>query len=413
MHYLTMKSNIWYISKYANIKEYGADTRQASFCKKFAKAGLNVRLITSDSSHLYNSLPKLSSRYMDIENDGYRVTWVNTLKYSNATSIKRFLSWFWFEFFVLTMAFRKRYEKPDVVIASSLSILSVLSGCFYKRFYRAKFIFEVRDIWPQTLIDLKGINHRHPLVWFLSKIEKLGYRYSDVIVGTMPGLHKHVETVVGLGSKVKFIPQGVDLSFYADEQQCVKTDYLERYFPENKFIVTYAGTLGVAYSLDYIISAARTLNNAGNSKIHFSFLGNGLEKERLQKLSCDLPNVSFAPRVPKSKVLSVLQSSDLLLHSFKMEKVFEFGISPNKFVDYMYAKKPIVCMFSGYPSMLNEANCGEFIPSENSQLLVDTLIKYSEMDKKELAILGENGYEFLVKSRNFEVLSSQYMELFK
>ena len=79
----------------------------------------------------------------------------------------------------------------------------------------------------------------------------------------------------------------------------------------------------------------------------------------------------------------------------------------------MYAKKPTLCMFSGYPSMLNEANCGEFIPSENSQSLVDAVIKYSKMDKVELDVLGENGYQFLVKSRNFETLSKQYMELFK
>jgi hypothetical protein len=78
----------------------------------------------------------------------------------------------------------------------------------------------------------------------------------------------------------------------------------------------------------------------------------------------------------------------------------------------MYAKKPIVCMFSGYPSMLNEANCGEFIPSENSRVLADTVIKYSEMSVFELKILGENGYEFLVQSRNVVKLSKQYIRLF-
>lgn len=408
-----MKSSIWYISKYANIKKYGADTRQASFCKKFAEASYNVRLITSDSSHLYDSLPEFNKRYLDFENDGYKVTFVNTLKYSKATSLKRFLSWFWFEFFVLAMFFRKRYEKPDVVIASSLSVMSVLSGCFYKRFCKAKFIFEVRDIWPQTLIDLKGVNEQHPLVWFLSKVERLGYKYSDQIVGTMPGLHKHVEAVSGMGRKVKFIPQGVDLEFYTAEQQCVASDYLEQYFPKNKFVVTYAGTLGVAYSLDSIINAARILNNLGNTNIHFSFLGSGLEERRLKKLASGLPNVSFAPRVHKSQVLNVLENSDLLLHSFKMKKVFEYGVSPNKFIDYMYAKKPIICMFSGYPSMLNEANCGEFIPSEDSQSLADVIMKYSNMAVSDREKMGENGYNFLVKSRNFDVLAMQFMELFK
>ena len=224
-----MNKKVWYISKYANISAYGADTRQANFCKEFAKAGHKVRLITSNSSHLYSNLPEFKSSYKDIENDGYKVTWVNTLKYSKATSLKRIISWFWFEFFVLMMAFHKQYKKPDVVIASSLSILSVLSGCFYKRFYKAKFIFEVRDIWPQTLIDLKGFSHKHPLIWLLSKVERLGYKYSDSIVGTMPGLKDHVENEVGLGSKVISIPQGINLDFYKENQKELSLDFIETY----------------------------------------------------------------------------------------------------------------------------------------------------------------------------------------
>jgi hypothetical protein len=260
-----VNKKVWYISKYANISAYGADTRQANFCKEFAKAGHKVRLITSNSSHLYSNLPEFKSSYKDIENDGYKVTWVNTLKYSKATSLKRIISWLWFEFFVLMMAFHKQYKKPDVVIASSLSILSVLSGCFYKRFYKAKFIFEVRDIWPQTLIDLKGFSHKHPLIWLLSKVERLGYKYSDSIVGTMPGLKDHVENEVGLGSKVISIPQGINLDFYKENQKELSLDFIETYIPKNKFIVTYTGTIGDANALNYIVSAAKVLQSVCGS----------------------------------------------------------------------------------------------------------------------------------------------------
>ena len=404
------KKNIWYISKYANIQPYGADTRQASFCKEFAKQH-NTRLITSNSSHLYSSLPDIDGRYKDVDYENVEVTWVNTIKYSKATSVKRILSWIWFEVFVILMAFRKRYEKPDVVIASSLSLFSVLSGAFYKKFYKAKFIFEVRDIWPQTLIDLKGISPKHPIVWLLRKFERLGYKYADKIVGTMPNLAEHVEKELQLGHKVEFIPQGVNLSFYEDSQQSVEQDYIDQYIPKDKFIVTYAGTLGVAYALDKVIEAAKMLQQQGDTRVHFVFLGNGIEKQKLQSLSEQLTNVTFAPRVKKEQVLSVLKLSDVLLHSFKMEPVFEYGISPNKFVDYMYAKKPIVCMFSGFPSMLNEANCGEFIPSEDSSALRDTLLRYASLSQQERDEMGENGYQFLVEQRNFEVLSDKYLSM--
>lgn len=407
-----MKNNIWYVSKYANVSLFGADTRHASFCKEFAKAGYNVRLVTSNSSHLFNDLPRFKTCYHDMENKGFNVTWINTLSYSKATSFRRLLSWIWFEFFVLMMAFRKQYEKPDVIIVSSLSILSVLSGCFYKRFYKSRFIFEVRDIWPQTLMDLKGMSPHHPLVWMLSKFEKLGYRYSDKIVGSMPGLYKHVDAVSGLGWKVSCIPQGVDLDFYEDGQNKLNVDFIQNYIPKNKFIITYAGTFGNANALEYIVDAARIIQNENVDNLCFLMVGDGYLKEELIEKSRGLNNIVFAPTIPKKQVQHLLSLSSILVASVRNEKIYKYGISLNKFIDYMYAKKPIICMFSGYPSMLNEANSGEFIPSENSRVLADTVIKYSNMSKSKLHDLGENGYNFLVQTRNFETLSKQYIELF-
>lgn len=408
-----MKNNIWYISKYSNISVFGANTRQASFCREFAKAGHNVRLITSNSSHLYSTLPEFESRYKNMKNDGYKVTWVNTLKYNKATSIKRILSWIVFEFFVLTMLFRDKYEKPDVVIASSLSILSVFSGCFYKRFYKAKFIFEVRDIWPQTLIDLKGYSHIHPLIWFLSKVENLGYTYSDSIVGTMPGLKNHVESKVGLGNKVVSIPQGVDLDFYTENQKYLSAEYIETYLPKNKFIVTYTGTMGDANALEYIIKAAKILQSEQETSIHFLLVGDGYLKEQLIKQASGSINITFTPAIKKEQVQHLLSLSNILIASVKNEKLYKYGISLNKFVDYMYARKPIVCMFSGYPSLINEAQCGEFTPAEDEGSFVVAIKKYQRMSGFELNKIGENGYRFLVEQREFSTLGSKFMELFK
>jgi len=406
-----MSKVVWYISKYANIKMFGAETRQASFCKKFAENGYDVRLVLSNSSHLYPALPEIEGRYLELKNDNYDVTWVNTLKYKNATSIRRFISWFWFEIFVVLLPFLRKNKKPDIVIASSLSIMSVLSGSFFKLFFKSKFIFEVRDIWPQTLIDLKGLSKWHPLIIILGLVEKLGYKYADEIVGTMPGLAKHVKAIIGQDDKVHFIPQGINLDFTQEEQKNVDPEYIAKYLPKNKFIVTYAGTFGVANALDYIIEAARMLEGC-NTNIHFVLVGNGREEDNLKKQAKGLSNLTFAPRVKKEQVQSILCLSDVLLASVKHEKVYQFGISLNKFIDYMFAKKPIVCMFSGYPSMINEANCGEFTPSENPEALADVLVKYASMPIEQLDKLGMNGYNFLVEKRNFDVLSEQYMELF-
>jgi glycosyltransferase involved in cell wall biosynthesis len=407
---MTESKTIWYVSKYANVKKYGANTRQANFCSEFKKAGYDVRLITSNSSHLFSGLPNFKGRYYDITSESVNVTWVNTIKYSKAASIKRILSWLWFDFFVLMMAFNKKYEKPDIVIASSLSLFTVLTGCFYKKFYKSKFIFEVRDIWPQTLIDLKGFSPKHPLVWLLRKVELFGYQYSDVVVGTMPGLKFHVENEFGLGSKVHCIPQGVNLSFYRNNQENLSPEYIEQYIPNNKFIVTYTGTFGEANALQYIVEAAKKLEHLSN--IHFLLVGDGYLKEDLINSSKGLSNITFAPKIFKEQVQHLLSLSDLLVASVRDEKIYKYGISLNKFVDYMYAKKPIVCMYSGYPSMINEAECGEFTNAEDSDTFARVIKKYQSMTPFNRKVLGERGYEFLIHERSFEALSKKYMELF-
>ena len=405
--------NIWYVSKYANISLYGGDTRQASFCSEFAKAGHHVRLVTSNSSHLYNSLPLFKYRYKNMEYDGYKVTWVNTLKYKKTVSKTRFLSWLVFEMFVCLMVLRRHYEKPDVVIVSSLSILSVISGCFYKYFYKAKFIFEVRDIWPQTLIDLKGFSPKHPLVWVLSKIEKLGYKYSDSIVGTMPGFHVHVQNEVGLGSKVISIPHGINLDFYQKNQKELPLDFIDSYIPKNKFMVTYTGTMGHANALEYIIDAAKMLATNEDNDIHFLLVGDGYLKKQLIEQARDIDNITFAPAVKKEQVKSVLDISNVLVASVRNEKIYRYGISLNKFIDYMYSKKPIICMFSGYPSLINDAKCGEFTPSEDIESFCIAIKKYRNMSADKLDALGENGRRYLEEQRNYQTLGLEFMKLFK
>ncbi len=405
-----MKSNVWYISKYANVEKYGADTRQANFCKEFAKAAYKVRLITSNSSHLYSHLPKFKKRYFDTQAQGFSVTWVNTPGYSKTASIRRIIGWLWFDFFVIMMSFNKKFEKPDVVIASSLSLFTVVTGCFYKKFYNARFIFEVRDIWPQTLIDLKGLSSKHPLTWLLKKIERLGYKYSDVIVGTMPGLHLHVENEVGLGSKVHFIPHGLNSDFYDSKQEKLSEEYIQKYIPKNKFVVTYTGTFGEANALEYVIEAAKKLQHS--SKIHFLLVGDGYLKEGLEYDAEGLMNVTFAPVVAKEQVHHLLSLSDLLVASVRDRKIYRFGVSLNKLIDYMYARKPIVCMYSGYQSMINEAKCGEFTPAEDSNIFAETIERYQLMNSLDRERVGDLGYKFLVNERSLDVLSKKYMKLF-
>ncbi|MCH2159791.1 MAG: glycosyltransferase family 4 protein [Oleiphilaceae bacterium] len=339
------------------------------------------------------------------------MTWVRGLKYRAVNGFHRVLSWMWFELLVVLMAFQKRYERPDVFIGSSLSLFTVLSGCFYKKVFKTKFIFEVRDIWPQSLIDLKGVSKNHPLVYVLGKLELLGYRYADAIVGSMPGLREHVEQKVGLGIKVHYLPQPVSLEFFETEQKEVTEEYISKYIPKGKFIIMYAGSMGPANALEFIIDAARVAQKT-LPEVCFVLVGDGHSKQELAENAKGLDNVIFAPRVRKSEVQSVLVYADVLVASFRQEDIYRYGMSLNKFVDYMYAAKPVVAMYSGFPSMINEAGCGTFSPAEKSDEFVQTLGTYFSMACEERNAIGRKGREFLMNVQNSEVLSTQFESLF-
>ncbi len=405
---------IAYISKYANILKYGEDTRQFYFCKQFAKKGHNVTLIMSNSSHLSPELPHFTGDFKVEYVDGVKVVIINLPQYKKATSIKRFLTWLLFEWRIIMSSKEIFDEKQDVVIASSLSIMSIISGYFLKVKQKSKLIFEVRDIWPLTLVCLKKMSHYNPVILFLGLVEKFAYCKSDVVVGTMPGLSEHIKNRVKKNVNTVYIPQGVDLEFYTAKQEQLEDGFVDKYFKKDKFTVTYAGTLGVSYALDKVVLAAKILQEKGINDVQILLLGSGLVKEEIEEMieKYKLDNVILVPRIPKTKVFDFLSKSSILLHSFKMEEVFNYGISPNKFIDYMYSARPIVVMFSGMPSIINQADCGEFIPSENSEILAETILKYKNKSKSELDEIGMRGKNYLLNNLTYEHLADKYEQSF-
>ncbi|GAA0247404.1 glycosyltransferase family 4 protein [Marinomonas primoryensis] len=401
---------IWYISKYANLRKYGADTRQIYFCKEFYKKGCNVTLFISNSSHLYNGLPMFSGYFKEEIHEGVNVVWLNTIKYKEPSSLLRVLSWFHFELLVLVYGVFKKKKKPDVVICSSLSILSIISGLFFKVIYHNKVIFEIRDIWPQSLIELRGMKKNHPLVIFLSFIEKIGYKYSDVIVGTMPKLHIHVQEKIKKNKKVIYIPHGVSLNFYEEQQEKIQSEYIDKYFSKNMSNLVYAGSFNKAYDLMQFIQLAR--ESEGKNNLNFIFIGDGVLKKELITLSKSLSNVTIAPKVSREKLYSVLENADILLHSFSKKNVFRFGVSPNKFIDYMYAGKPIICIGDVYCPMLLESGSGIVIHPDHLNVFYDKVNFYLSMSENMKKALASQAKKYISEELCYKKLACRYFKLF-
>lgn len=398
---------IWYVSKYVAPPGKGsAGGRGYLLMKEFARLGYRAVMVTSDSNQLA-VVPDLKKPWLREEVEGVELWWVRTLKYKVAKSMRRILSWIDFEWRLLWMP-KDRLPKPDVIVASSLSPLTVLNGFLWRRRYGCRLVFEIRDIWPLTITEEGGFSPHNPFVVGLAWIERLGYRHADAIVGTMPNLGEHVANILGYSKPVECIPMGIDSTMLADAVD-VPHEYAVRYLPQGKFVVVHAGTIGITNALDTFLDCAESLT--GNPEIHFLVVGDGDLRDRYIARYGHLPNLTFAPKVPKNMVQAVLSKCDLLYFSVHVSAVWRFGQSLNKVIDYMLAGKPVVASYTGYPSMINEAGCGTYVPAGDLSALRAEILRYSELSASERSAIGARGRDWILSHRNYEVLAQRYLDI--
>ncbi len=400
--------NIWCISKYASLPKYGTAPRLFYLAKEFARLKNNVVLITSNSNHLAN-FPDTGNRYNFEKSGNVDVCWIRTKKYKKTASIGRVLSWLDFEWGLFSLE-RKKFAKPDVVIVSSLSLLSIVYGVYLKKRYKAFLIFEVRDIWPLTLIAEGGFSRWHPLSMFLSVVEKFGYKNSDLIVGTMPRLDLHVEKILGYSKPFYCSPLGYDKNQIVD-QAVEKNNALAKYFPEGKIIIGYAGSMGVTNALEPFIQCI--LSFGDNSCVHFVLVGGGDLKEEYAARLSSSSNVTFVPRIKQELVPTFLDYCDILYLSTHDSQIWHFGQSMNKLVQYMLAGKPIIASYSGYESMLNEANAGKFIDANKIEPLKKALFDYISLTDEQRVEIGARGKRWIIENRSYVRLAEEYIEKIK
>lgn len=400
-----MQLKIWYISKYASLP-YASKVGARGFLllREFARLGHYVALITSDSNHLA-SPPNLSSPRLSEVVDGVEIHWLRTWKYKTARSIGRMISWIDFEWQLLRMP-KSSLARPDAIIVSSPSLLTIVNGLILCRRYRCKFVFEVRDIWPLMLSESGKISPWNPFVMFLGWIERLAYEAADLIVGTMPNLAEHVRQVAVKQKPVVCVPQGIDPSLL-NSGASVSVEYVANYIPSDRFIVCHAGSIGADNALGTLIETARKMQDRVD--VHFLIVGEGYLKKDLQRSSEGLNNVSFAPAVPREMVQSILQHADLLYLATHNSPMLRFGQSLNKLIDYMLSGKPIIASYSGFPSMINEAKCGSIVPAENVARLRGEIERYVNMPIEERILIGERGRRWLLANRKFKKLAADYL----
>lgn len=402
-----MPRQLWYITKYfVPDDEVSAGTRGWQLLKKLDGKKYRTTVFTSNANMFLHRELVTGASHEEVK-DGVRIVFLRTLKYQTARSFRRILGWLHFEYMLFSIP-KRSYPKPDIIVVSSLSIFTIINGLYFKWRYKCPLLFEIRDIWPLTLVEEGGFSRFHPIILAIGWLERLGYLVSDRIIGTMPNLAEHVSKVTGKDLPVACLPMGVS-DLQISERRPIPKEFKDKYFSAEKITILYAGTIGITNALDTFFEAAKLCSK--NEDIEFVLVGNGDLKEKYIDMTSDLSNVCFAPYVPKNQVQAVLENADVLYFSTFRSEVWRYGQSLNKLVDYMLSGKPIIASYSGYPSMVNEAKCGFFVEAENPSALAEAFFELSKMSSAERANIGQRGRNWILENRPYSKLAANFSDL--
>lgn len=389
------------ISKYATVPGHGANPRWFEIAKYLQRDGCSVQIITSNSNH-GSKLAMGRTPFLLLALEEVQFLILRCFQYSKTASVARVISWFDFDLKLFRYC---RHMAPDVVVISSLSITSIAFGIYLKRRHGSLLVFEVRDIWPLTMIHEGGFSRWHPLALYLRWIELWGYRRADLIVGTMPNLKQHVNEsgickpdgafhTCGIGVAPDRAADVAAFNFSPEVEALLR----------GRTIIGYCGSIGLTNNLHEFV---RYMDDCTRDDVVFVIAGDGDDRETFEARLKDHRNVVFFGTIAPDQVQGFLRRCDILFLSTLPSKVWDYGQSMNKIVDYMLAGKFIVAQYTGHPSFINEAGCGVFT---NGEGLGDCLDAAIDMPAASRDAAGVAGREWLIEHQGYETLARDYRE---
>ncbi|ANF26723.1 glycosyltransferase family 4 protein [Stutzerimonas stutzeri] len=398
-----MKKTIWLINQYASTPETGIGGRHYYFARELAKQGHQVYLIAASYTHLLRHPAEVKNDFKVDAVEGFNIVWVKVAKYTGAHSKKRILNWFSFAWKLRGLK-HINLESPDAIVYSSPSLIGFLGAKHLASYYDAYLAFEVRDIWPLTLVELGGYTPQHPFIRFLQWVEDKAYRDADFVISNLKNSVAHMTERGMIYSKFSWIANGFSMDEVAQKQSLSQKTIDQ--LVDDKFIVGYAGTFGFANALDSLVLAAELLKD--NKDVVFCLVGDGKEKKNLERLVSgkNLSNVRFVDAIPKVQIQSMLDRFDVCFIGLTADPLFRFGVSPNKLFDYFYSAKPIIyAIESGPYTPVTDSQSGIQIPAENPEAIADAVVRIYQKTKSERAMLGQNGRRYAVENHEYASLA--------
>ncbi|RAR70241.1 glycosyltransferase family 4 protein [Flavobacterium aciduliphilum] len=380
--------------------EYGA-TRSYWFAKKMVDEGYQVTVITA-----LTSFTKRTKGIHDI--DGIKVIYLGG-RYSNTQSkfrkILNFLRYFFGALFSVL-----KEKKVSLIYATSTPLTVGFIALIVKKICKVKYIFEVRDLWPEFPIQI-GVIRNKCFINLLRTIERSIYKNAIHIVALSPGMEEGILDAGVEKNKVTVIPNmsKPDLFYPRGKNKELMCDMGIR---EDNFNIIHFGSMGVANGLEYLIDVAKILKDKSVNDVNIIFAGYGQTESKLKNIvnEEDLKNVLFVGKHNTFVISEIVNCCDASCVSFKNLKILQTN-SPNKLFDSLSAGKPIIVNSSGWTKDLVESHfCGLYVNPDDPNDFVDKIVSLKNNDKR-IDEMSKNSRRLALEVFDKEILAKQFLEI--
>ena len=396
-------------SQYSGGDRYGMVYGSYFLAREWVKAGGNVTIVSASFSHTRHTQPNLGRGLVTIEIiDGIRHVWIKTFKHKANNLTVRLINIFIFSLMASFYGLFSRRRACSAVICSSHHPFAIFASLISSFRLRSKLIYEIRDLWPLSLIYIAGKSKKHPLYLVMRVCERFAIMKADTVVSVLDRVENYIKDI-GLRTPVAYIPNGIaeDIGGESDLAPSILKKIVTDKAAGNKIIV-YAGSFGYANPLDEIVNAISCVRD---KPVFLYLVGSGVKQENLERKIRSMgleQKVFFFSELNRAGVRQVLDNSDATYVGYMDSPLYQYGISPTKLNDYLLACKPVI-FFADF-SLGEISQCPSILHCRSAGEVADQLEKIIS-DPDDFLDVARAGKNWALKERSYVQLAQKFSKL--
>lgn len=403
--------HVLFISNYFPPEVNAPATRIYEHARHWVKEGGSVEVMTSVPNYPEGVLYEgYQNRFSQETVEDIPVTRVPMYIAENKGTVKRTLSYI--SFMLSAILYSGRIQKrPDLVVATSPQLFGAIAGYVISRLRKVPFILEIRDLWPESIPAVGAIQSQGILQIFEKIVQFLYRKAEQIVVVTDAFKDDLIEKGID-PQKITVLKNGANLDFFSQSLEQQQLERLRKTHQlEDKFVVSYIGTLGMAHRADILLEAAQ---QCSDDEVVFVVIGTGSEREAIaqKQAQLQLPNFRLIEKQPKKWIPYFLQLTDVSVVHLKNTPAFQ-KVIPSKMFESMVMQKPVVLGVQGEArKILQAAQGGIAIEPENVAALVAAVLQLKQ-NKALYQKMAKSGYEHVCRNYDRKKIAKRYWEFFK